>query len=170
MIAGGLPVRKIAESVSPAIHFTQIQRYKQQQMRPAPATKPANPITVNAIQRSATTATPETISPSPARSPLRDRVEKVYQRIERALDTSEAATDAATDAAEAVNSLKAIAPLFKAATAHLRLEGELTGELTAAPSTVVNISIVTQAAPAAHQPYDLEIVPGDGDIGLDGVG
>ena len=135
------------------------------------APRTSKPISINALPAAPQQLQPATISPSPTLSPLRERVEKLYSKIEKAVDAGESAIDSDQAAGEgSVNGLKAIAPLFKAATQHLRLVGELTGELTAAPSTVVNISIVTQAAPAAHRPYDLEIVPGDGDIGLDGVG
>jgi hypothetical protein len=154
-----------------------LQRYKTIQMFPAVTPGAPNSISIEDLARNAGADTGVSISPSlppGAPTPLRVRVEKLHSRIETALDAAANAVRVVADKdtgelAAVGQDLKVLAPLFREATNSLRMQGELSGELNA-PQVNVNISIVTQAAPSAHQPYDLEIVPGDGDIGLDGVG
>ncbi len=171
MLLSRVPLRTIADAVTPKVSPMSLQRYKTIQMFPSVTPGAPNSISIEDLARNAGADTPRTISPSlppatAAPTPLRQRVEKIYTRLEKALDTGEAVADGE----DKVGGLRALAPLFRAATDNLRMQGELTGELNNAPQVNVNISIVTQAAPAAHRPYDMEIVPGDGDIGLDGAG
>ena len=165
MILGGLSLRKIAEAVSPPVSRAALHRYKTAETagrrRETTETVTAKAISISDLQTGQQPRQGDTIPPKP--STLRALVDRLADRQERALDRAEAAVRVVEKDGQLLpvgEDLKVLAPMFRERLNCIRTLGELTGELNQAAALSPNITInivASTAAPAASQPYDLEL-------------
>lgn len=167
MILGGLSLRKIAQSVSPAVSPAALFRYKTgetpKQRRETAETTIVKLNTISSLKTSGTAEQCATIPPSDTPQarprPLLERAEKLYQRIDKAMDAGETAVTVDKDGNTVGADLRVLPPLFREANNSLRLLGELTGELNqaAAQAASITINIVQSAPEPTSTAYDLEV-------------
>lgn len=183
MILGGLSLREIAKSVSPAVSPAALHRYKTAAKREiakqrgdtvtSSAAKSINITDIAVPPQAEQRGSPASfIPPQATRSPLIERAEKLYARIDKAMDQGELAVrtvmDDDTQELVAVgHDLRVLPPLFREANNGLRLIGELTGELNqaAAQAASITINIVQNVGDAKQSAYDLEIKAEPQEIG-----
>lgn len=142
-ILSGMSVRKVAASISPALDFNVIQRYKHSVVKPVLLRKLSENKSVNAVSRDATQMA---IRAEVVQSPVRDRVEKLWSRIERGLDKAEDLPGGAIS--------PFLAPLLSQAHKNVELQGTLSGELQQAGSTNIQVQLVVSTA--ANQAADFD--------------
>lgn len=171
-LLAGVPLRKVAATLDPPVHFASLQRYKLQHIRPAVAN--AQSIAkVLGKDKSITdddlaTVTAELATKAIHASPFRERLENLWQRTDKSIARAENAVRTVTDRETgellaAGPDVAAIAPLLNQAHKNLEMLGQATGELANASTGSTTIIVVTHgghasARPARPEPEVIDVV------------